>query len=136
MAVTQVGTPNATVYTTTSAASSGVAWSGTQPRTAGDLLVFVITAAATTSVTAPSTPAGWTARPATGNTATTPHTYTAIFWKIATSGDAAPTTTVTFTGTGRCGFTLFELTGNEQVSSRPTRPARTPPGRRRRRSPA
>ena len=116
MAVTQVGTPNATVYTTSSGGASSVAWSGTQPRTAGDILVFVITAAATTSVTAPATPSGWTAGPAVGNSATA-HAYTAIFWKVAAGSDAAPTTTVTFSGTGRCGFTLIELTGAETVSS-------------------
>ena len=116
MAVTQVGTPNATVYTTASAGSSGVAWSGTQPRTAGDLLVFVITAAATTSVTAPTAPAGWNTGVAVGNSGTA-HAYVAIYWKIAAGGDAAPTTTVTFSGTGRVGFTLIELTGNEQILS-------------------
>jgi hypothetical protein len=114
--VTQVGTPDATVYTTTSAASSSVAWSGTQPRTAGDILVFIITAAATTSVTAPATPAGWNVAAATGNSGTI-HSYAVIYWKVAAGGDAAPATTVSWSGTGRAGFALFELTGAENVLS-------------------
>ena len=71
MTVSQVGTAPATIYTTTNGTnnpSATLAWSGTQTRTAGDLLMLVVTAAATTSVTAPSTPAGWQAAPATGNT--------------------------------------------------------------------
>ena len=118
MAVTQVGTPATTVYTTTNGTNTPtLAWSGTQPRTAGDILVLVVTAAATTSVTAPATPSGWTAGPATGNTGTTPHTYTAIFWKVATSGDAVPAISVTTSGTTRCGFSLFELAGAENILS-------------------
>jgi len=117
MAVTQVGTPSATVYTTTNGTNTPtLAWSGTQPRTAGDILVLVVTAAATTSVTAPATPAGWTAGPAVGNAATA-HAYVAIFWKIATSGDAVPSISVTTSGTTRCGFSLFELTGAENILS-------------------
>ena len=113
MAVTQVGTPAATVYTTTSGANTPtLAWSGTQPRTAGDVLVLVVTAAATTSVTAPSAPSGWNPGPATGNnTGGTSHAYTAIFWKYAAGSDAVPSITVTTSGTTRCGFDLIELTG-------------------------
>jgi len=117
MAVSEVGTPAATVYTTTNGTNTPtLAWSGSQPRTAGDLLVLTVTAAATTSVTAPSTPSGWTAGPAGGNTGTTPHAYTAIFWKIATGSDSVPSISVTTSGTTRCGFTLLEFTGVNQAS--------------------
>ena len=117
MAVTQVGTPAATVYTTTNGANTpSLAWSGTQPRTAGDILVLVVTAAATTSVTAPSAPSGWTAGPAVGN-ARHPARLRRDLLESRDRVDAVPAITVTTSGTTRCGFTLFELTGAETVLS-------------------
>ena len=117
MAVTQVGTAPATVYTTTNGANTpALAWGTGQNRTAGNILVLTVTAAAVTSVTAPATPSGWNDGLASGNAAT-PHAYTAIYWKVATGGDGVPSITVTTSGTTRCGFSLFELTGAENVSS-------------------
>ena len=117
MAVTQVGTPATTVITTTNGTNTPtLAWSGTQPRTAGDILVLAVTASAATSITTPSAPSGWTAGPVVGNAATA-HAFAGIYWKVATSGDAVPAITVTTSGATRCGFTLFELTGAENVLS-------------------
>ena len=115
-AVTQVGTPNATVYTTANGTNTpSISWSGTQPRTAGDILVLVVNASATTSVTLPAAPAGWSTAYNLGNTATTPHALTACFYAIAAGGDAAPSVSVTTSGTTRCGFQLFELAGGDSA---------------------
>ena len=116
MAVTQVGTPTATAYTTTSGANTATnTWSGTQPRTAGHILVMVINAAAITSVTLPAAPAGWSTAWNIGNYTTTPHALSACFYTVAAGSDAAPSVTVTTSGTTRVGTQLFELAGGDTI---------------------
>lgn len=110
MTISQVGTPTATAYITVTGSATNT-WSASQPRTAGDILVMVVTGSANTSVTLPAAPSGWTQAVNVGNTATAPHSFVAIFWKIAAGADAAPSTTVTLSGTAQCGCTLIELTG-------------------------
>lgn len=113
MAVTAVGTPAAPVQITTANTTVTVtgSWSASQPRTAGDLLVMVVTAAAATSVTVPATPSGWTLAVASQDSAT-PHTATAVFWKIATGADAAPSSQVTVAGSSSTvSCVLMELAG-------------------------
>lgn len=110
MAVSQVGTPPSAVFSSTSATSPTLVWGTGQTRTAGDLLVLVVTASATTSVTTPSAPSGWTSVFAEGNT-TTAHAFVGCYYKVATGGDAVPSIPVTFSGTGRVGASLFELAG-------------------------
>lgn len=110
MTISQVGTPTATAYITVTGSATNT-WSGTQPRTAGDILVMVITGSANTSVTLPSAPSGWTQVLNVGNTASGPHSFVAVFAKIAAGSDAAPSTTVTVSGTAQVGTTLIELSG-------------------------
>lgn len=112
--VAQVGTPTATAYvtgtTTNQALTATNTFSGTQPRTAGHVLVMIINASATTSVAAITAPTGWSTAYNIGNT-TTAHSRTACFWKYAVGSDSAPSVTVTTSGTSRCGTTLLELSG-------------------------
>ena len=116
MALAQRGTPTATAYTTVNGSNTATnTWDATQARQAGDVLVMVITAAATTSVTAPSAPSGWTQAVSVGNFTTSPHAGVFIFWKIAGGGDTAPSATVTTSGTTRVGCTLFDLTAGTGV---------------------
>lgn len=106
MAVTQVGTPTAsTVITATGA--SGATWSGTQTRSAGNIMVMVITATATTSVSAITAPTGYSTAYNVTNTFTT----TACFYKVAVGTDASPSVTITMSGTARATTSLFLLTG-------------------------
>lgn len=113
MAVTQVGTPNAPVLTTVVSGANVISptFSGTQPRTAGDILVFCVTAGNATSVTIPSAPAGWSTAVSVGDSGT-PNSMAAVYWKVAAGSDAAPSVTVT-TGANAAGCEgyLIELTG-------------------------
>lgn len=105
--VTSLGTP--TITRATSGSVTGT-WGTGQNRAAGNILVAAVTAGATTSVTAPSTPAGWNLYASAGNAAT-PNAYAAIYSAVAAGGDAAPAFTSTLTGTGAMTVTLFELAG-------------------------
>jgi len=113
-AVTQVGTPSTVVQTTgISTGSVTGTWSGTQPRTFGDLLVAVVTSygdsgIGTTGITEVS---GTWARL---GFAVTAGTAAAIFVKVAAGGDAAPTFNALCVGTvatTRMTAFLMELNG-------------------------
>jgi hypothetical protein len=105
--ITSVGTP---VNTHATAGSVTGAWGTGQNRAAGNLLVACISAAATTSCTSISLPAGWTNLANNGNAATANARYR-ICCLVATGGDAAPVSTTTITGTGAMDMTLLELSG-------------------------
>jgi hypothetical protein len=111
--VWQAGTPAAPAVTTTSGTVTG-AWSGSQPRTAGHLLVAGVTAAAAVSSTAISTPAGWTKLPeAVGNGG---RARACFFTAVAAGGDAAPTFTSTLAGgASQMACELWELAGQGPV---------------------
>lgn len=118
MAVTQVGTPGTVV--TQSGSNTGTvtgAFSGTQPRTAGDLLVAVVTAYGTTSAGAISnTGATWTQKAAVTASSVA---ETTIWTLIAAGADAAPTFTATMVGTAASELMtcfLIELTGTDLVT--------------------
>ena len=113
-AVTQVGTPNTVIQT--SAASQGVVtgvWSGTQPRTFGDLLIAVVTSygdagIGTTGITEVS--GTWSRQ----GFAVTAGTAVSIFTKVAAGGDAVPTFNALCVGTvatTRMTCFLIELNG-------------------------
>ena len=119
MAVSFVGTPGA--IQEQSGSNSGAvtgAWSGTQPRTAGDYLVAAVTAWGTTTASAVScTTPGWSLVVAGAGPG--PRTQAALFAAVASGGDAAPSFTFTATGTAaqagmRC--EMFELTGQDAAS--------------------
>jgi hypothetical protein len=113
-AVTAVGTP-ATAVTTTANATGSVTgtWSGTQPRTFGDLLIACVTSygdagIGTTGIT--ETSGTW----ARQGFAVTVGTAASIFVKVAGGGDAAPTFAALMNGTvatTRMTCFLIELTG-------------------------
>lgn len=107
MAVTAVGTPASPAVVTTGSVTGS--WSGTQPRTAGDLLVAAVTAYAATSTTAISTPAGWVKQQEiAGNN----RARTAFYTATAAGSDAAPNFTSTLTGgSGQMTCELWELSG-------------------------
>ncbi len=107
MAVTSVGTPATTHSATGSVAGT---WGTGQVRSAGNLLVAVVSAAASTSVTATAcATAGWRNQLEAANTATA-QVRAACWTKIATGADTAPTVTSTETGTaGGMDVMLFEL---------------------------
>ena len=116
-AVTQVGTPAATaVQTANNTGSVTGSWSGTQPRTAGDLLVARVTAYGTTSATAISGTAGWTqAVSVTGSGLI----ETSVWTTTAAGADAAPTFTATMVGTianEKMTCELTELTGQNAAT--------------------
>ena len=105
--VTSFGTP--TLVRATSGSITGT-WGTGQNRTAGHLLVAVVTAGGTTaSAAAISTPAGWMQRIVVGNTATSANTWAAIYTATAAGSDAAPSFTATLTGTVAMTCTLLEL---------------------------
>lgn len=122
MAVTEVGTPGAVqIQSGSDTGSVTGAWSGTQPRTAGDYLVAEVTAAGTTTAGAISTPSGWTqlATIQSGND----QQQVAIYGKVAAGSDAAPTFTATMTGTAateRMSCFLREYTGQDPTTPVPT----------------
>jgi hypothetical protein len=95
--VSAVGTPTGiTTSAGTNSPSAAGSWSGTQPRTAGDLLLATVTAFGNTTAVLGTAPAGWALVNAViaGGT-----TITAWYSKVAAGGDAAPTFTGTLTGT-------------------------------------
>jgi hypothetical protein len=121
MAVTEVGTPGAVqIASGTNSLSQAGAFSGTQPRTAGDFLVAEVTAAGTTTSGTISTPSGWTQ--AAVVTSGTGRQQVAIYTRVATGADAAPTFTATATGTAaqaRMSVFLREFTGQDATTPIP-----------------
>lgn len=108
MAISPVGTPGNTHSTTGSVTGT---WGTGQVRTAGDLLVAIVSCAASTSVTATATVSGWTNRIEQPNSGTA-NVRVACWTKTAAGADAAPTFTSTETGTaGGMDCMLFELAG-------------------------
>lgn len=110
MAVTSVGTP---VSTHATAGSVTGTWGTGQNRAAGDLLVAVVTVAATTA-THPATASGWSLCSYAMNridTVSQPPVWSAVFVKLAAGSDAAPVFTSTVTGTGAMDCLLLELAG-------------------------
>ena len=108
--VTSFGTP---VMTRATAGSVTGTWGTGQNRLAGELLVALVSAGGTTATAAAiSTPAGWlqAAVPAS-NTPTTANAWVAVYWRVATGADAAPSFTATLTGTVAMTVTLFDLAG-------------------------
>jgi hypothetical protein len=114
-AVTQVGTPSTVVQTTAIANGSVTgSWSGSQPRTFGDLLIACVTAYGDTSLgtTGITETSGTWARQ--GYVATA-GTAASIFVKVAGGGDAAPSFAALMNGTvstTRMTCYLIELNGN------------------------
>ncbi len=107
MAVTGFGTPVMTRATSGSVTGS---WGTGQNRTAGHLLVAMVSAGGSTaSAAALSTPSGWTQQVVTSNVATTANAWVAVYTKVATGGDSAPAFTATLTGTVAMTVTLLEL---------------------------
>jgi hypothetical protein len=88
------------------AGSVTAAWGNGQQRTAGNLLVAVVSATGTTSAATVSTPSGWSqAFTAGGGTAAT----CAVYTKTADGADAAPAFTSTISGTATMTAQLLEL---------------------------
>ena len=88
MAIALVGTIGA-VTTGASGAAITPAWGTSENRTAGNLLVAWVTAQTTTgAATLPATPSGWTLAKSASATA---QASSAIYYKIATGADTAPT---------------------------------------------
>ena len=114
MAVVSVGTP--TKYQTTGTGTNVTmlpTWAADQPRAAGDLLVAVATASGSTSAGAITQQGGsdWTKIYEGGGT----NVKAAIFTKIATGSDPAPTFQTTISGTSaRChrSAMLYQLHDN------------------------
>jgi hypothetical protein len=109
MAITSVGTPANTHSATGSVTST---WGAGQTRTAGNLLVAVVSAGASTSVTTTATvTAGWVQQFEALNSATA-NVRAAVWTKVATGADAVPVFTSTETGTaGGMDCMLFEFAG-------------------------
>src|ERR1017187_4175016 len=106
--ITSVGTPANTHATAGSVTST---WGAGQLRTAGDVLVAVVSAAASTSITVDiATTSGWTQQILEPDF-TTIHVAVACFTKTAAGADAAPVFTVTGTTTVAMDCMLFELNG-------------------------
>ena len=123
--VTQVGTPSA--VTVTGGSNSGSVtgtWSGTQPRTAGDVLIAVVTAYGTTSAgTVHCANSAWAVAQG-GNAVITAGSVaeTSMWVCYAEGGDAAPAFTTTSTGTAASAqmtCSLIELTGADYNSTVP-----------------
>ena len=110
-----VGSAGAPVNTHSTTGSVTGTWGAGQNRAAGDVLVAAVSCAATTSVTATATTSGWLQTAGFGieePNSGTAHARTAIWSKVATGLDGAPTFTSTETGTaGGMDCMLFELTG-------------------------
>jgi hypothetical protein len=103
-----------------SAHSATGAVTGTWPtgssQVAGRVLVAAVTAGASTSAAAISTPSGWAKQVEEGNSATA-NTRAAIYTKVASGGDAAPSFTSTESGTaGGMDCMLFELIGADTTT--------------------
>lgn len=114
MAVSSVGTPSPQRVTTGFTSAAG-AWGTGQTRTAGNLLLAVITGgnngtANTWSVSENSST--WTQQLSIGNNASgTSQCGLAIFTKAAAGSDSAPSFNTSIAGTGACVVTLFEFSG-------------------------
>jgi len=107
MAVTSFGTPAMTRATSGSVTGT---WGTGQNRTAGHLLVAMVSAGGSTaSAAAISTPAGWTQILVESNVATTANAWVAAYYKVAAGSDSAPAFTATLTGTVAMTVTLLEL---------------------------
>src|ERR1700743_114097 len=111
MAVTGVCTRTTTSTTTSGTNTPTLAWGTGQNRTTNNILVLVVTAAAVTSVTLPTTVTGWTESYHDGSSISGAVARTCMFWKVATGADAVPSVSVVTSGTTICTFTLIELTG-------------------------
>jgi Concanavalin A-like lectin/glucanases superfamily len=116
VAVALVGRSNIATATTGTLTASTTARSGTIPRTALHLLVVVVNAICSTSVTAITQSGGsdWTK---VAGEASSTITRTAVFWKVALGSDAAPAFTSTRTGSYpsmQC--VLYELSGTDLVA--------------------
>lgn len=109
MTVASAGTPVNTHSTTGSVTGT---WGTGQSRVAGRVLAAVVTAAASTSITAIATSStGWAQAATSANTATA-QVQASLWVKTATGADTAPTFTSTETGTaGGMDCVLFELSG-------------------------
>jgi hypothetical protein len=114
MSVTSFGTP---VMTRATSGSVTGTWGTGQARTAGNLLVAVVTAGGTTATTpAVSGPGGWNFLVSSGNdpAGTSDNAVAAIFTRTAAGADAAPAFTATLSGTAAMTVTLLELAaGND-----------------------
>jgi hypothetical protein len=114
-AVIQSGVP-----LTTRSATSPVTgqWGTGQNRTAGNLLVAVLTSGAATSTAALAQNAGtsgWTNRVENGNSGTA-NARVSIWTKTAAGADAAPAFTSTLSGTAAMTCTLLEYTGADTAN--------------------
>src|ERR1035441_9430863 len=108
MPVSSVGAP---VSTHATAGSVTGTWGTGQNRAAGNVLVAVVSAAASTSITVDiATTSGWTQQILEPDF-TTIHVAVACFTKTATGADAAPVFTVTGTTTVAMDCMLYELAG-------------------------
>lgn len=127
--VTQVGTPTAVAKST--ALSSGTAssasfttppaWSGTQPRTAGDFLIAIVSAGDSSSAAATAEASGTTGWAKEAEIILS-GSLCAIWAKVATGSDAAPNFTSALSGTAGHGFLsvyLIELTGQDGTTPVP-----------------
>lgn len=115
MAVTQVGTPTAPVQVTTvgSASVTGT-FSGSQPRTAGDLLIAWVTSYGATSTTLAANSGAWMC---VAGELTSSVCMTSFWQRTATGADTAPTFTATTAGaTARMTCSLFEFTGQSGLN--------------------
>jgi hypothetical protein len=109
MAIASLGTP---VNTHSATGSVTGTWGTGQLRTAGDLLVAVISAAASTSVAATGGTAGWTKQKEQFSNTSSGPVLVACWTKPAAGADAAPVFTSTETGTaGGMDCMLLELQG-------------------------
>lgn len=108
--VVQVGVPGTAGITATGTLTG--AWGSGQTRTAGNLLVAVVSVAAATASTTIPTPAGWTKVTEVNNGT---YARVATFWKVATGSDSAWSATVTFT-TGSASITQWELSGADTTA--------------------
>jgi hypothetical protein len=86
------------------------AWSGDQPRTAGNALFAIVVTENNASVASTcTTPAGWTLDISQTGSSTTPRMGIWIFRKTAAGGDAAPSFTLNASGVSM--VYLYEVSG-------------------------
>lgn len=120
MAVARVGTPTAPVSQVGSNTPSVTStWSGTQPRTAGDVLYCWAVSWGGTTAGAIGTPAGWSIAVDAGTVSNVASARAIVFRKIAAGADAAPVLTATNTGTptnSRLGVGLEEFSGADTTT--------------------
>src|ERR1035438_5440672 len=114
MAIYSIGAPGNTHSATGSVTGT---WGTGQNRAAGNVLVAVISAAASTSITVDiaTVTSGWTQQILEPDF-TTIHVAVACYTKTATGADAAPVFTVTGTTTVAMDCMLFELNGVNTTS--------------------